>query len=126
MRDFEIQLLGLFFFLISIVSFVVLGYMSLRYLDRIESLLSKSRFVMGNKTVYSRAGLLGRVMRICTIAVLLMMPRVFAWRGLADLQQVKDFPYRMRCVLVTAWGVAVISLIAFGSIDYLEQLFREG
>ncbi|WP_343598213.1 hypothetical protein [Pseudomonas sp.] len=126
MTDFEIQLLGFFFFLASFVSFSVLMYISIRHLDRIESLLSNSRFVMGNREVYSRAGLLGRAMRICTIATMLVVPRVFAWRGLVDLQQVTEFPRRMRCVLMIAWWGAVISLIAFGSIDYLELLFRGG
>ncbi|MGE7993006.1 hypothetical protein ACQKPE_18605 [Pseudomonas sp. NPDC089554] len=119
MTNFEANMLALFFFVLSVVAFSVLVYISTRHIDRIESLLSKSQFVSGNRVVYSRAGLLGKVMRICTISTLLMIPRTFAKRGLADLQQVKEFPFQLRRVLVITWGVAVTSLVAFGSLDFL-------
>ena len=111
-------MLALFLFVVLVVAFSVLIYISIRHIDQIESLLSKSQFVQGNRAVYTRAGLLGKVMRICTVSTLLIIPRAFARRGLADLQQVKEFPCRMRRVLVITWAVAVISLIAFGSVDF--------
>lgn len=121
MTNFQANLASLFLFILFTVAFSLLTYISVRHIDRIESMLSKSLLVTSNKIVFSRAGILGKVMRIYVISMLLMIPAIFARRGLVSLQQVREFPRRMRYVLVMTWAVLVISLIIFGCLDYFEE-----
>lgn len=121
MTNFQANLASLFLFILFMVAFSLLTYISVRHIDRIESMLSKSQFVTSNRLIFSRAGVIGKVMRIYTISILLMIPGVFARRGLANLQQIREFPRRTRLVLVMTWAVLVISLILFGGLDYFER-----
>lgn len=107
----ELVVLGSF--VLATLSLLVLVYLSYRYLELIETMLSNSSFVMGNKNLYSRAGLIGRVMRICTVSILLTMPKVFVYRGLVDSREVDRFPMAMRCLLVVLWNLMLASLLIF-------------
>jgi hypothetical protein len=91
----------------------VLICLAVRNLDEIEGRLSKSAYVAGNKKLYSQAGILGRVMRICTIAMLLTMPSLFARRGLVDVIQLQAFPNSTKNVLVGTWCIMCISSVVF-------------
>lgn len=108
-----VDLVGLGCFVLTVLSLLVLVYLSYRHLELIESMLSNSSFVMGNKNLYSRAGLIGRVMRICTVSILLTMPTIFVYRGLVDSREVDSFPVAMRCLLVVLWNLMVISFLIF-------------
>lgn len=95
------------------VAFLVQVYVGIKHLDKIEGLLSKSDFVMGNRNLYLHAGLLGKVMRVCTISTLLTTPSLFARRGLVDVTQLRDFPSSMKKILIGAWCTMCISSVIF-------------
>lgn len=107
------ELVVLACFVLAALSLLVLVYLSYRYLEFIETMLSNSSFVVGNKNLYSRAGLIGRVMRICTVSILLTVPKLFVYRGLVDSREVDRFPVAMRCVLVVLWNLMLISFLIF-------------
>jgi fucose 4-O-acetylase-like acetyltransferase len=107
------ELVVLACFVLAVLSLLVLVYLSYRYLEFIETMLSNSSFVVGNKNLYSRAGLIGRVMRICTVSILLTVPKLFVYRGLVDSREVDRFPVAMRCVLVVLWNLMLISFLIF-------------
>lgn len=108
-----VDLVVLSCFVLAVLSLLVLVYLSYRYLEFIESMLSNSSFVMGNKNLYSRAGLIGRVMRICTVSIVLTMPKIFINRGLVDSREVDRFSVAMRCILVVLWNLMLISFLIF-------------
>ncbi|QHG67633.1 hypothetical protein C2H86_25785 [Pseudomonas putida] len=101
------------FFFLAMVAFLVQIYVAIRHLDKIEGLLSKSDFVLGNRKLYLHAGLLGKVMRICTISTLLTTPYLFVRKGLADKAQLQNFPAPMKRLLIAAWCTMCISSAAF-------------
>jgi uncharacterized membrane protein YkgB len=118
MNSYELNIVAICFFFLGIFALCVLVYVAFRYLDEIEELLSKSVFVSGNRRLYLHAGILGKVMRICTISTLLTTPYLFARRGLVDEAQLKSFPISMKRLLVVAWCTMCISsaaFLAFGS-----------
>jgi len=112
-NDFKLNMMAVGFLLLGLLALLALLIMAIRYLDDIEEMLSKSSFVVGNKALYSRAGLVGKVMRICTISILLAMPHAFERRGLADMGQLKNFPMPMKRLLVGAWVTVCISSVIF-------------
>ncbi|ESW39629.1 hypothetical protein RR51_17875 [Pseudomonas sp. C5pp] len=101
------------FFFLGIVALLVQIYIAIRYLDEIEGLLWKSDFVSGNRKLYLHAGILGKIMRICTISTLLSTPYLFARKGLVDEAQLQNFPARMKRLLIVTWCTMCISSVAF-------------
>lgn len=94
----------------GIVAFIILAamtvtlcasfYISIYHLDRIESLLPNSAFVSGNKKTFSQAGLIGKVMRTLSISILLTVPKIYARKSLVDLDEVTNFPIRLKRTLI--------------------------
>lgn len=94
----------------GIVAFIILAamtvtlcvsfYISIYHLDRIESLLPNSAFVSGNKKAFSQAGLIGKVMRTLSISILLTVPKIYVRKSLVDLDEVTNFPIRMKRTLI--------------------------
>ena len=113
MSKFEINLVSICFFFLAVLAFLVQMYVAIRHLDEVEELLSKSDFVWGNRKLYLRAGLLGKIMRICTISMLLTMPSLFARRGLVDVAHLRDFSNSMKRIMVGAWCTMCISSMIF-------------
>lgn len=79
---------------------VVLIYSSWRYLNYVESLMRQSEWVLANQQNYARAGLPGKVIRLCSIALMLCHSNFFIRRGLANPDDVKNFPQHIRGALI--------------------------
>ena len=107
------NLVAVGFFFLGMAALLVLVFVAVRYLDEIEELLSKSVYVAANKKLYAPAGVIGKIMRICTISTVLTMPGVFARRRLVDVDQLRDFPNSIKRVLVGAWCTMFISSMVF-------------
>lgn len=118
MSTYDMNVAAIGFFVLGLLAFCVLTFVSFRYLDEIESSLSGSLFVAGNRKLYLHAGVLGRIMRICTIATLLTTPRLFARRGLVNELQLQIFPRSLRRILVVAWCTMCGASIAFLALGY--------
>lgn len=106
------------FFFLAMVAFLVQIYVAIRHLDEIEGLLSKSDFVLGNRRLYLHVGILGKIMRICTISTLLTTPYLFVRKGLVDEAQLRNFPVSMKRLLVVLWCTMCISSAAFLALGY--------
>lgn len=113
MNTFEMKVVAVCFFFLAIVAFLVQMYVAIRHLDEVEGLLSKSDFVLGNRKIYLHAGLLGKIMRICTISTLLTTPYLFVRKGLVDEAQLQNFPAPMKRLLVVLWCTMCIFSAAF-------------
>ncbi|WDY57887.1 hypothetical protein [Pseudomonas sp. PSKL.D1] len=88
-------------------------YLACLYLEIIEYNLSRCRYVQDNKANFAAAGLVGRVLRACLAANMLMMPKLFIWKGAADAEEVLRFPVRLKRKLMISWGGLVISGVVF-------------
>lgn len=87
------------------------------YTDKAESLLSNSDFVKANRSAYSQAGLIGKVMRNGFLTVVLMMPALCAKRGMLDISDLRNFPRGLKRLLLVSWGAGVfifVVLVVFG------------
>ncbi|MEE4690573.1 hypothetical protein V2K64_10325 [Pseudomonas alliivorans] len=94
-----------------------------QYIDAIEACLPGCSYVGGNKRVWSKAGLLGEVMRGGILAMVLLMPKMHAKRGLIDAQEVKNVPkhykYLLTVPLVTCGVLLMVLLVLNVAEKYL-------
>ncbi|MGF6395799.1 hypothetical protein [Pseudomonas plecoglossicida] len=88
-------------------------YLACRYLDLIESELSGCSYVRDNQLNFSSAGFLGKVLRTCLAANMLMMPWIFVRKGVADASEILSFPRRLKVKIVLSWGGLMASTIIF-------------
>lgn len=112
MIGFDARWFGLPLMVAMFIVIFIWVYVSILYVNRIESLLSNSPMVSGNRKIFGHAGLLGKVMRTGSVSVMLSMRNICIRRGLLDLQDVKRFPGGLRRMLVSLWFVHVVIFFA--------------
>ncbi|WP_256576199.1 hypothetical protein [Pseudomonas sp. SID14000] len=112
MIGFDARWFGLPLMVAMFIVIFIWVYVSILYVNRIESLLSNSPMVSGNRKTFGHAGLLGKVMRTGSVSVMLSMRNICIRRGLLDLQDVKRFPGGLRRMLVSLWFVHVVIFFA--------------
>ncbi|PZQ42570.1 MAG: hypothetical protein DI560_01500 [Pseudomonas putida] len=56
--------------------------------------------VIENKAIYHQESLIGKVVRVWAISVMLFMPRLYAWKGLVDLDEVRTVPLKLKTLLL--------------------------
>lgn len=101
----------LLFWMMASMGFMI--FLACRYLDVVESKLSGCSYVRDNRLNFSSAGLLGRVMRACLAANMLMMPGIFVRRGVAEASEISRFPRGLRIKILISWGGLMTSSILF-------------
>ncbi|WP_343582707.1 hypothetical protein [Pseudomonas sp.] len=108
MTDNQEAAIWLFLFTIVISTMLAWLYIGWRYAEYIESFFSESSFVLGNKKMYSSAGLFGKVMRVGSVALMLSMTALYVRRGLVSASEVLAFPVGVKRTLVGLWLVHVL------------------
>jgi hypothetical protein len=101
MTDLQVAVLGV---CALALPFLVLGAwcaIAFRYLDYLEAVLSNSSMVVGNRNIFSRAGLVGKVMRVGSISVMLAVTGFSVRKGLLDSEDVEKLPSRLKKLLVS-------------------------
>ncbi|UTL80745.1 hypothetical protein [Pseudomonas putida] len=93
-------LIGLLIMGPMIFSMLAIVYVGHYYVESFEAMMPNSRIVRDYRRVFSSAGLVGKLMRTGSISMILMMPKMYARRGLVDLDEVRGFPRRLKRVLV--------------------------
>ncbi len=96
MTDLYVAMLGIFLFSTPVAIFLVWGVVAYRYIDRIESLFSNSRMVMGNREIFSQAGVLGRIMRVGAASAMLTAKKMCVRKGMLDAEDVRKVPPRLK------------------------------
>ncbi|WDY57889.1 hypothetical protein [Pseudomonas sp. PSKL.D1] len=82
---------------------VVITYVAICYVDRVEALLVNSKYIAILQEGFSRVGLPGKIIRTCCIAIMFFMPGPFIRKGLADGIEIARFPRRLKWLLVGLW-----------------------
>lgn len=112
--------LGLVAGVIGIAMIIIdiwLMYVISVYTDKAEALLPNSTFVEANRSAYSQAGLMGKVMRNGLLTAVLMMPVLCSKRGLCDISDARTFPKKLKWLLFYSWGAGFLiftALVSFG------------
>ncbi|MFJ4068958.1 hypothetical protein ACIPW4_27310 [Pseudomonas sp. NPDC089996] len=92
-----------------------------KYTEHFESFLPTSRLVCDNIKNYQHAGLLGKTIRTGQIATLLAIPRIFIYRGYADIEEIKKFPRNEKLILIGLWASHIILFSALILSHYLPS-----
>ena len=71
--------------------------------ERIEKYLSKSKFVAINREGLSGLGLLGIVIRNCSIALMFLIPKFCERRGLIEENELERLPLHLKKKLLAPW-----------------------
>ncbi|WP_422422813.1 hypothetical protein [Pseudomonas sp. GZD-222] len=101
-----------------------LTYMIITYTDKAESYLPTSKFVGNNISMWSHAGFIGKTMRNGYLTLVLAMPEICSRRGILEITEARQFPRRLKFILLISWGLCFIFLAAVmvvgAYISYLE------
>ena len=73
------------------------------YTGLIEQYLSKSKFVANNREGLSGLGLLGAVVRNCSIALMFLIPKFCERRGLIEENELENLPLHLKRKLLAPW-----------------------
>ncbi|WP_024668825.1 MULTISPECIES: hypothetical protein [Pseudomonas syringae group] len=115
---------GFILVLLFFVCFAV-AFIAHRYIDTIEGCLSGCSYVSDIRNVWGSAGLLGEVMRYGLIATIIMMPKIYAKRGLVDVGEVEGLPRFYKRLLVTPIVIGGALIFCLFALDvaskYIEQ-----
>jgi hypothetical protein len=83
-----------------------------KYVEAIENRLPHSPYISDIRRTWSNAGLLGKVMRSGIIAMIFLMPKMHAKRGLIDAQEVSALPQRYKYLLTVPLIACCVLFIA--------------
>lgn len=112
MTHIEPGLIAFFIIAPMLVTVCALIYIAHKYIETVETQLPNCRIVNVNKEAFSNAGLLGKVMRTCSISTILTIPKLCARRGMIDLVEVQNFPPRLRRLLTIPWNLLCVLFVA--------------
>ncbi|MGF6394851.1 hypothetical protein [Pseudomonas plecoglossicida] len=100
MNALEPGMIGFYILAPMGITMVTQCYIANKYTEFFESFLPNCKYITDNKKIYRHAGLPGKLIRTGSISLLLAIPRVFVWRGLAEAEEVKNFPPQERRTLL--------------------------
>jgi len=87
-------------------------YVAHKHTEFFESLLPNCKYIIDHRNIYKHAGLPGKLIRTGSISVVLAIPKLFIWRGLADAEEVKAFPQKYRRILLSMLALHLTLLCA--------------
>ncbi|MNJ46054.1 hypothetical protein D3C77_411740 [compost metagenome] len=124
MKEATIGLIaGLILVPMIIICFAI-AFIAHKYVETIEEHLPNCVYIKTISSTYSRAGLLGKVMRGGIIGTLLLMPSLSARRGLIDAQEVKNLPELYKNLLtipLITGSVLFFLLLALRALVYFTE-----
>ena len=96
-NNINILLLVLFgMFLVAGIAWTLIAHI---HVDRAEQFLSRCAIVKWLQ-VFNRAGVLGKSIKCGMMGFVLLMPRVYARKGLVNLDEIARFPRRLKWILI--------------------------
>jgi len=106
------------------ISVCVMIYLACRFMETIEKSLAKCKYIQSNRESFSAAGLVGKLMRTCLAANMLMIPGLFVRKGVADISDLESFPKSMKRVLLSSWVGLVVSTTLFFAFNWLLEVLK--
>ncbi|MNJ51128.1 hypothetical protein D3C77_464250 [compost metagenome] len=124
MTQVPIGLIAGFILVPSFFICIWVGYVAHAYTEKAEAFLNNSSIIVGTRSMYSQAGLLGKVMRISILTMALIFKKAYIKKGLLDPDEVKRFPNDLKRLLLIAWSLhylAGAAFIVFGIYSYFIE-----
>ncbi|AKF53273.1 hypothetical protein SAMN05444506_122119 [Pseudomonas syringae] len=112
MTDVDPGLIATIITLSIVITMCITFYIAHAYTEKFERCLPSCVFVEHNKKAFSNAGLLGKIMRCSMIYFYLWVPGLGKKRGLADVQEIRRFPAKLKYLLTIPWTAQIILFIA--------------
>lgn len=109
-----------------LISLAALSCIACRHIETIESQLTNCKFVQGNRSLYSPAGMLGKCMRLCMIAGMLSTPNFYIRRNLADPTDIQSIPPRTKRLLLFFWYTLMLSILSLIILEGFTRYFERG
>ncbi|MCS4066048.1 hypothetical protein [Pseudomonas putida] len=106
------------------ISVCVMIYLACRFIEAIEKPLAKCKYIQSNRESFSAAGLVGKLMRTCLAANMLMIPGLFVRKSMADISDLESFPRSMKRVLLSSWMGLVVSTTLFFTFNWLLEVLK--
>lgn len=103
------------------INFCMIIYVSHFKLERLESLLSRSRYVQDLKPRLRWAGYYGRLMRMGSVSMCLLFPRFWLRRGLLNSADLTEFPNGLKLLAVGPLVSAVVGFLALLLLDAVKS-----
>ncbi|MNJ47182.1 hypothetical protein D3C77_423320 [compost metagenome] len=124
MTQVPIGLIAGFILVPSFFICILVGYVAHAYTEKAEAFLRNSSIVVGTRSIYSQAGLMGKVMRIGILTTAMIFKNPSIKKGLLDLDEVKRFPIGLKRLLFISWSLhylACAAVIVFGIYSYFIE-----
>lgn len=86
------------------------------FTELIESYLGRSRFIANNRAGLSGLGLLGTVVKNCSIALMFLVPKFCEKRGLIEEDELLSLPVHLKRKLLAPWitgGVLFFAMFVY-------------
>ncbi|MFJ4068962.1 hypothetical protein ACIPW4_27345 [Pseudomonas sp. NPDC089996] len=121
MNAIDSETIVLFILAPMAITLIIQCYIAHRYTERFESHLPNCKYITDNKITYKHGGLPGKLMRTGSISIVLAIPKLFIWRRVAQADEVKDFPLRERCILLSLLALQITLFLALILSDILSS-----
>lgn len=106
------------------ISMCVMVCLACRSIEVIERYLAKCKYIQSNRANFSAAGVVGKLMRTCLAANMLMIPGLFVRKGMADVSDLESFPRSIKRVLLPSWVGLLVSTSSFFVFNWLAGVLK--
>ena len=96
---------------------ILMLYFCYRKLEFMEGLLDKCRLVAFHSSFWGNSPR-ERMMRLCAVYCVVALPRRCARRGVADLEQVRAFPRKIKILLHTMYLLCAMSMVGIAVVAF--------
>ncbi|WLH87080.1 hypothetical protein [Pseudomonas sp. FP2338] len=103
--------LGMCSLILMMLSIPLTFYVMFKRLDAAEHYVQHSDYVVGCRHIFRNAHFEGRHVRVVAMALIILIPKVFQWRHLVQVEDVEKIPQRLKFWMVMPPLVAVGSII---------------
>ncbi|WP_455929691.1 hypothetical protein [Pseudomonas fluorescens] len=103
--------LGMCSLILMMLSIPLTFYVMFKRLDAAEHYVQHSDYVVGYRHIFRNAHFEGRHVRVVAMALIILIPKVFQWRHLVQVEDVEKIPQRLKLWMVMPPLVAVGSII---------------
>ncbi|NVZ20644.1 hypothetical protein [Pseudomonas costantinii] len=103
--------LGMCSLILMLLSIPLTFYVMFKKLDAAERYLQHSDYVAGYRHIFRNAHFEGRQVRVVTMAIIILIPKVLQWRDLVQVEDVEKIPRHLKFWMVMPPLVAVVSII---------------
>lgn len=124
MTNLQVAVLGVCALSLPFLVLVAWCVIAFRYLDYLEDVFSNSSMVVGNKDIFSHAGVLGKMMRVGSISAMLAVTGFSVRKGLLDRGDVERLPGRLKKLLVALLVFHLLMFILLAAVGLWIKLCR--